>query len=797
MHRYTFEHTPIAHADAVVGGQGQFRFTVLADGLLRFEWADDGQFEDRASVIAVNRRMPVPLHRLKETDASLEIITSRFHMTYDKKAFSPSGLTAAVKGSYGAHSSVWHYGSGNATLGGTARTLDDVNGRTEIGSGIVSRLGFASLNDSSSMLFDENQWPATRRPGNRVDGYLFAYGHDYRTAVKAFYQLSGPQPLLPQWALGNWWSRYHAYDEKEYLQLMDTFKSQGIPLSVAVLDMDWHLVDDPRIAKAGVTGWTGYTWNKDLFPEPAEFLEKLHGYGVKTSLNVHPADGVHSYEDLYQDMAAALGHDTSQSDPILFDITSKKFLDAYFDVLHRKIEQQGVDLWWVDWQQGVHSRIPGIDPLWVLNHFHFLDSSHANKRPLTFSRYAGPGSHRYPIGFSGDTFITWDSLNFQPEFTSTASNIGYGWWSHDIGGHMHGQKDNELLVRWVQYGVFSPILRLHSSNNLWNVKEPWNIDVESEPILTKFLRLRHRLLPYLYTMNVRATIDSVPLIQPMYWEYPEKEEAYQVPNQYMYGSELMIAPITTPRDRDSGLGEVLTWFPPARYVDIFNGMVYDGGRKLWVARPLDEYPVFAREGSIIPLDAHSEPANDRGNPDALELVVIVGADGRFELIEDDGTGASAEKVQFNRTMIHFAQQTGQLKILPGEAGSSQRSTRSWTVRLPGFAPEKDLKFLVNGDPQEVHHEESATGTVVSLGYHGFQNKLTIYVGENPQLRSVSPTAYAMKFIRQAKMEMDLKDKIWDAIANRSSKLASIGDLIALDLESSILNPLLECLLASS
>lgn len=190
-------------------------------------------------------------------------------------------------------------------------------------------------------------------------------------------------------------------------------------------------------------------------------------------MNVHPADGVRSFEDNYEKLAKEIGHETKDEDPISFDVTSQKFLDGYFDIIHRELEHDGVDFWWVDWQQGPYSRKEGIDPLWVLNHFHFLDNQRDGSRALTFSRYAGPGSHRYPVGFSGDTVVTWASLNFQPEFTSKASNIGYIHWSHDIGGHMDGYKNDELATRWVQLGCFSPILRLHSSNNPFNSKEPW------------------------------------------------------------------------------------------------------------------------------------------------------------------------------------------------------------------------------------------------------------------------------------------------------------------------------------
>ncbi|KAL3492038.1 putative alpha-xylosidase [Aspergillus germanicus] len=796
-HRYTFAQAPLAHLEAIVGGKdgSKYRFTVLADGLLRYEYTPDGRFEDRASVLAVNRRLPVPEFRVKETATSLEIITSRFHLTYDKNAFSPSGLSAAVKGSYWEHSSVWHYGDENVTLGGTARTLDEADGRVDMGHGIVSRKGYASIDDSVSMLFDENGWLATRKEGDRVDGYLFAYGHDYRAAVKAFYALSGPQPPLPRWSLGNWWSRYHAYDEAEFLELMENFKSRRIPLSVAVIDMDWHIVKDARITEAGVTGWTGYSWNKQLFPDPEGFLKKLHDYDLKTSLNVHPADGVQSYEDLYKDVATALGHDTSFKDPIQFDITNQAFLDAYFDVLHRRLESQGVDLWWVDWQQGQHSRIPGIDPLWVLNHFHFLDSGFDAKRPLTFSRYSGPGSHRYPIGFSGDTHITWESLEFQPEFTNTASNIGYGWWSHDIGGHMHGAKDNELLIRWVQYGVFSPVFRLHSSNSPWNPKEPWNLGGDEERILTKFLRLRHRLVPYLYTMNARAARDNLPLIQPMYWGYPENDEAYQVPNQYLYGSELMVAPITAPRDKQSGLGQALVWFPPPRHVDIFNGVVYDGDRLLWVARPLDGYPVFAREGSIIPLDAETEPENGCKEPEGIELVVVVGADGSFELLEDEGTGATLDEIEFSSTCVTFSQSDGKLTIQPTKGAFSPRTHRGWNIRFPGFSSAKEIHFQVNSTAQEVHPEGSSAGLIVRLGSHSVDDELVLSIGENPQLDIVSPKPRIMAFLKQAQMSLDLKDQIWKVVSKEVPAAVRAGELVALGLRVEILHPILEVLLA--
>lgn len=205
-------------------------------------------------------------------------------------------------------------------------------------------------------------------------------------------------------------------------------------------------------------------------------------------------------------------------------------------------------------------RDEGLDPLWIFNHFHFLDSARGEKTS-DISRYAGPGSHRYPIGFSGDTIVTWESLDFQPYFTLTASNIGYGWWSHDIGGHMLGYKDDEMTVRWVQLGIYSPIMRLHSSSSEFNGKEPWRYKKEAEMVMDHMLRERHRMIPYLYTMNYRSYCENKPLISPMYYNWQECNEAYEKKNQYLFGTSLMVAPITAPRIEKINMAKVQVWLP--------------------------------------------------------------------------------------------------------------------------------------------------------------------------------------------------------------------------------------------
>nr|BDC78265.1 alpha-1,3-glucosidase [Cordyceps militaris] len=799
-------------SSAFVGGRKgeNFRFTIFTDGLFRYEWAPDGDFEDRPSAFAARRSQctAVPDYRLVESKHALEIFTERFHLSYNKAKFSPEGLFVRVYGHLG---TTWRYGETYETLGGTYRTLDGVNGRVQLEPGVTSRKGFANVDDDS-MLFTRHGFIAPRKPGpDRVDAYLFCYGHDYRAAVKALYYISGPPPLLPRWALGNWWSRYYEYTADSYLALMDTFKDKRIPLSVAVIDMDWHWVRHPRVADANASGWSGYSWDTNLFPEPRKFVHELHKRNLKVTLNEHPADGIAKYEDVYAKMAEVLGHDTSQGKPIPFNCTDVYFLMAYFRIALGHIEDDGLDFWWTDWQQGTHSALPGVDPLWVLNHFHFRHNAclqesrpkYDRSHPMVFSRYAGPGSHRYPIGFSGDTITSWESLAFQPEFTATASNIGYGWWSNDIGGHMGGRRDDELTARWVQLGVLSPVMRLHSTKNRWVTKEPWKLPTGSgqgpQDVVIKFMRLRHRLLPYLHTMNRRAAEHGEPLVQPMYWAYPEREEAYGVPNQYYFGSQMLVAPITARQNRDTKTGKVKAWLPPGTWVDFFTGVVYDGNRSIWLSRTLDNMPVLMRQGAIVPLDADRHGSNGAANPQGFEIVAVVGADGHFDILEEDESfQGAADKAPWVKTSISFDQRRGILSIGPNRSGALAYS-RTWSVRLLGVRNHDGISASIGGVlMNSVSTESVENGTVVNLGRIAPGATAIVYLGPNRQLAVNDSESLIFPILYDAQVGIQLKEKI-DEIITPKDVPASIRvtQAAALEMDQDLRHILNEFFLADS
>lgn len=641
---FKLEFKPLAAREAVLS-VGQARFTVLTDRLLRLEYHPEACFEDRASQAFWFRQQPVPQFAARTTEnngvGGIEIETEYLLLTYmdDGSGFTPDNLSILVKTT----GAIWHPGDVDSeNLFGTTRTLDFVNGYAPLQPGLMSRAGWSVLDDSTTLIFNDDCWLEPRTQGG-LDLYFFGFGHDYKACLRDYCRVSGAIPMIPRWILGNWWSRYWAYTQDDLTALVNTFEKAELPFSVCIVDMDWHLTETDNDS----TGWTGYTWNRKLFPDPKGFIDFAHSKGLKISLNLHPADGIHSHEEQYAEMARRTGIDPNSGQPVKFNITDPDFASAYFEVLHHPYEKMGVDFWWVDWQQGLKSNLPGLDPLWFINHLHFHDLGRdGQRRPFIFSRWGNEGHQRYPIGFSGDSYISWDTLNFQSYMTETATNIAYGWWSHDIGGHTSGTEDSELLTRWVQLGVFSPINRIHATKGLFYDRRPWMLEnAETERVLRQTLQLRHALIPYLYTMARRAHDDSLPLIQPMYYDYPEAEAAYHCPHQYLFGTQLVAAPFVAPADPHTGLSRQVVWLPQGDWYHFFTGEHFVGDRWQPVYGALEDIPLFAKAGAIVPLAAHGSLFTSAlQNPAEFDVHIFAGADGGFTLYEDDGeTNAYRER----------------------------------------------------------------------------------------------------------------------------------------------------------
>jgi alpha-glucosidase (family GH31 glycosyl hydrolase) len=707
---------PVADPRAVVN-TGHARFTILTPRLIRMEWAADGKFEDNASLVFLNRRLPVPeFTRESAPDGGRTVIqTSVLKLVYtpgkpDGK-FAPDSLSITF--SLNGKEVVWKPGMADTgNLLGTTRTLDRVQGSdVQLEPGLISRDGWTVVDDSTRQLFDSDDfsftagerspWPwVTARPaGERQDWYFFGYGHDYKRALYDFTRVAGKIPLPPRFAFGTWWSRYWAYTDQQFNQLIQGFHQHDTPLDVLVIDIDWHPTfnevagNSAQDASGHRLGWTGYSWNKLLFPDPDRFLAGIHAQGLKATVNIHPASGVQPWEDHYPEMARAMGIDPASKQYVPFDITEKKFATNYMNDLIHPLEQQGVNFFWLDWQQEDATKIAGLNPTWWLNYVFFTDQQRQGKRALLFHRWGGLGNHRYQIGFSGDTISVWDSLAFQPYFTATAANVGYAYWSHDIGGHMPGAIEPELYLRWIQWGSLSPILRTHTTKNpdaerrIWAYPEPY-----SDLMRESFAR-RYALQPYIYT-EARKTYDTgLALLHPLYYDWPDAPQAYAAKNEYMFGDSMLADPVTQPVAKDSQLAKIPVWLPPGDWFERDSGASFRGPITVERDFSISQIPLYVKGGSIIPMQP---PMSYTGEKPVDPLILAVfplqnGQASKYRLYEDAGDTTGYEQGECAWTSIEAALNGDGTTLTVNVAPTTGHYTgtaneRAYEVRLPGSWP---------------------------------------------------------------------------------------------------------------
>ena len=678
-------HKNVAYADNHV------RFTVISDGAVRMEYAPDGQFVDAKSFVAVQRAYPAANYRVKR-GAWIEIATPKMVLRYRKNSGPFTASNLSVRSPKGAAVPfVWKPGmQQKGNLKGTYRTLDGYDGDTyvyderrpkmPIEDGLLATDGWTLIDDSDNFLFDgdkEWEWVEKRPDDGAQDWYFLAYGHDYKAALRDFTLFAGKMPLPPRYAFGYWWSRYWAYSDKELRTLVKKFRDYDIPLDVLVIDMDWHYTDGDR------GGWTGWSWNRTLFPDPAKFLRWLGGEGIRSTFNLHPADGVRCGEDSYADVARDMGIDPASKQTVPWVSSDKKFIRSIFRRILTPMERDGVDFWWLDWQQQpTDPAVEGLSNIWWLNYVFFSNmEKNRDVRPMLYHRWGGLGNHRYQIGFSGDASITWASLDFQPYFNSTASNVLYGYWSHDIGGHhMADRIDPELYIRWMQFGALSPVMRTHSAKSAGLKKEVWNFAPEHADILRNTIRQRYALAPYIYTMARKAYDEGISLCRPMYYEWPEASEAYAFRNQYLFGDDILVAPVTAPGKE--GYATVKVWLPEGKWYEWQTGTMLDGGRTVERTFALDEYPVYVRAGAILPMYGDTVK-NLNANDEEILLTLFPGGSGEFSLYEDNGDD-KRYAAEFARTHLKSVHDGNLLTVTVGKRTGAYRgmpAERKFSVKV--------------------------------------------------------------------------------------------------------------------
>lgn len=329
-------------------------------------------------------------------------------------------------------------------------------------------------------------------------------------------------------------------------------------------------------------------------------------------------------------------------------------------------------------------------------------------------------------------------------------------------------------------------------------KEPWRYRTESEVVMRDFMQLRHRLVPYIYSMNVAEPSSNLPLVQPLYWNFPSQDSAYKFPTQYYFGSALVVAPVLRPRDKRTNLANTRVWVPPHRHVDILTGSVYDGDQEIDMYRPLQQIPILAAEGCIIPLDRELVPANGCANPSAFEVLVVVGHNGQFNILENsrDDEKSQATTESQRSIPIKYDQAAGRLTVVG--------TGKEWTFRFISTSIESStIRVLIDGSVSTEAQciIETATyvpSTVVKVpAASSPESLITIDLGSDPQLAIMDYSQTISDLLLDFQIAPSVKDKIWEVIQTIHPTTIKISRLLSLGLEGQLLGPLAELLLSDS
>lgn len=614
----------------------KFRIQILTERLIRFEYSESGKFIDSASANVIRRNFNLPKFYIKEDENFIYIETKYMNIKYQKNAkFSEKSLSGTIIYS----KKEWFYSQKEVkNYGGTTISLDNTTKMPSLNKGLFSLDFFFTLDDSESLLLDENS-NVYKRDISSKDFYLFAYSNDFNEVLRDYFTLTGYPEFIPRYSLGTWWSRDIPYSDQHIIPLFSKFRMSSIPISVFLFDKDWSFKDE-KISKS-----SGFTFNSDLVKDPAKTIEVLHSMNIKVGVKINPKDGIFPYEKNFE--IAKQYIPINNKGYIDFNPFDSRFMDLYFKIFIHPLENLGIDLFWNDYDV-----LENRNSLFILNDYMKKDMERGNKRSLILGRNANFAPHRYPILYSGKNVISFDVLKLLPLFNITSSNIGVSYWSHDVGGSVGGIEDNELYIRSVQFGVFSPFLRFNTEFGNYYKREPWRWDVVTNNIVSYYLRLRSQLIPYLYTEMYHYHKDGIPLIRPLYYDYPFVYDDPNYINEYYFGSSMLVSPIV--KNSDPLINRTIQKFfiPDGVWYDFKTGKKFIGNKKYVSFYNIEDYPVFVKAGGIIPISG----VNDLMKTDApseLEIHVFPGESNSYNLYEDDGITKNYQNGSYVVTSIDY------------------------------------------------------------------------------------------------------------------------------------------------
>ncbi|MGH8118035.1 MAG: TIM-barrel domain-containing protein [Rhodanobacteraceae bacterium] len=410
---------------------------------------------------------------------------------------------------------------------------------------------------------------------------------------------------------------------------------------------------------------------------------------------------------------------------IHFNLANRKQATLSMRYLHAPLLRQGVSFWWVDGGSGA-ADMPGLSPqLWTNRVFYDHAQHVTGHRSFILSRYGGWGSERYPAYFTGDTYSQWPVLAYEVAYMVRGGNVLIPYMSDDIGGFHGGRIPFRLYARWVEFGAFSPILRMHSAHEnptQGNLRMPWTYGERGIALIKKYFTLHTQLIPYTYTYAWIAHEKSLPILRPLYLRSPDSNESYEHPREYYFGREMLVAPVLDAN------GDRAVYLPRGTWIGFFNGKHYHGGTSFTARYATDQTPVFVRDGAIVP-EQPADFAWSNARPlDNLIVNVYGTAGGEFDLYEDDGVSLGYEEREYALTPMRYAPAgPGTHRITIGPTNGTfngQVHRRAYEVEVHGIDRPASMSVDGKTTPRWTWDATDATATI-QVPAHSIQDRVTV------------------------------------------------------------------------
>lgn len=695
----------------------KYRITVLTDGLLRLEYSESGRFEDYPTELVWYRNLDKPHFTFQENEQAIKITTKYLELIYMKeKPFLGSKLSPSsnLKITLKDTLNYWYYG--HPEVRNYSSTSYNIRGEKSkiVQKSLYSTEGFCSIDDSNSDIILENG-SIQKRVNKEIDIYVFMYNKDFYKCLTDYFKITGYPSLIPRYALGNWWSKNKIYNEVDLIKLTKKFEENNIPLSTITLN------------KWNVPGT--YLFN-GIYKDVTSLVNFLHSKNIKVGLSLDELDDFSDKNHHYNTLSQYL---PSFNGVIPFNLYDTKTVDAYLKLIIHPLDNYGFDFYNLK-----TFNLKNIKKLSLLKYYHTKDKSRYSKRALLIGKNSMMASHRYSVLYSGESTVSWESLKNIPSFNSSASNIAVSWWAHDIGGFYNGVEDNELFTRFVQLGVFSPILKLDSDDGKYYKREPWKWGVKTLNIVREYLNLRHRLIPYIYTEAYKYYKYGKPLIEPIYYRYPEFYDSPIYCNDYFFGSNIFVSPIT--EKKDYVMNRVIHKFfiPKGIWYDYFTGKKYVGNKKYVSFYKDEDYPVFIQAGSIIPLS--NNLGNSTSVPTNMEIMIMPGGSNTYSIYEDDGESNSYIRGDYLITNVEFrySKDKYNLVILPVEGKSTSiPSYRNYKIRFRNTKQVSKVMTYISSSPISNINYSKGTDFIVEVSKVPTNTQFTVCLtGDNIEIDAI-------------------------------------------------------------